>query len=304
MNMPRGLAPIALAALLVAPLGITARGVLEGMGADRPYDVDYVPDGRSLLALSPSLRLTIANAYWLATVQYLGEPRARRRGFDKLFPLVDLVTTLDPRHGYAYHTAGIALSGEGLIDESDRIMQKGIEQGPNWWSYPWQIAFNHVFYRGDVETAARWAEQAARTPGASHRVAGLAMTLKVRSGSAEEAVRFIEELQGLAQDEVTAKGLEEQYRLALHARNFARLDDAVARFRAAHGRAPARIEALVDAGLVAAIPADPFGGRYHVDANGEVRSTGPRQRFRPAEAPRDRITRRPILYWQPPDFTP
>jgi tetratricopeptide (TPR) repeat protein len=302
--MPRGLRALLLAAVLVVPLGVAARKVLGDMGADRPYDVAYVPEGRSLLALSPSIRLSVANAYWLATVQYLGDRRARERGFDKLYPLADLVTTLDPRHGYAYQSTGIALSAEGLLDESDAILKKGIEQGPNWWSYPWYIAFNHYFYRGDVEEGARWAEQAARTPGASHRIAGLAMTLKVRSGDPDAALRLIEEMLSVAQDEKMVKGLEDQYRLALHARNFARLDAANARFRELHGRGPRRIEELVAAGLVARIPEEPFGARYVVGDDGEIRSTGTRQRFSPQEPPREPRTNLPRLFWRAPTFQP
>jgi hypothetical protein len=301
--MRRGIPQLALAALLVAPLWLTSRHALGEMAADRPYDVRYVPDGRNLLLLSPSIRLTIANAYWLATIQYLGDRNARQRGFEKLFPLGDLVTTLDPRHGYAYQTVGIALSSEGQLDASDRLLRKGIASGPNWWSYAFYIAFNHFFFRGDAAEAGRWAERAARTPGASERIAALAATMKVRAGSPDDAVRFLEEMQGLAKDEKTADALRENYKLALLQRDFARLDAGVALFREQHGHAPRRLEELVAAGILASIPREPFGGRYYVDDEGVVHSSAKDHRFKPQELPRDLGTRIFLQFWKPPDFT-
>jgi tetratricopeptide (TPR) repeat protein len=281
------LAAALVAAALAVPLVGASRRVFDDLGASRPYDVAVVPRGEALALLSPGIRLSIANFYWLATVQYIGEPRRDRRGFEKLFPLVDLVTDLDPGHGYAYQTAGIVLSAHGRLDESDRILRKGMEPGrPNWWSFPFYVAFNTYFYRGDYAEAARWAEIAAKTPGASTNISHLALALKVKSGSPDEAIRFLEEMRATARDERTAEALEEQYRLALLQRDFRVLDDAVARYRAVRGVPPAHLEDLVAAGEIAAIPEEPFGGRYTVDAQGVVHSTARDQRFKPAEPPR------------------
>jgi tetratricopeptide (TPR) repeat protein len=278
------------AIVLVAALGFTvvnvSSRVLATMGLERPYDVAFIPEGRALRLASPSIRLSIANYYWLATVQYTGEPRARQRGFERLYPLVDLVTDLDPGHGYAYQTAGIVLSAEGRLDESDRILMKGMEPGrPNWWSYPFYIAFNNYFYRGDYVEAARWAEIAARTPGASTNISHFAMALKVKSGDPDEAIRFLAELRDSANDEATAKALEEQYRLALLQRGFRFLDEAVAQFRSKFGRAPVIVEELLASGELAALPEEPFGGRYVIHPDGTVHSTANDHRFRPPEPP-------------------
>jgi tetratricopeptide (TPR) repeat protein len=286
--LPRRLPPFAVAAALVLPFVFAAGEVLERSGAERPYDVAWVPHGGALRHLSPAIRLSLGNYYWLLAVQYVGEARADERGFDKLFPLIDLVTDLDPGHGYAYQSGGIVLSTRGLLDESDRILKKGIERGPNWWSFPFYIAF--------YAEAARWAEIAARTPGASPNISHLALAMKVKSGAPEDAVRLLEELLGVAKDDATRAALEEQYKLALAQVNFSRLDQAVAAFKARHGRAPTRLEELVASGVVAGIPEEPFGGRYVLHADGSVHSTARDFRFAPAEAWRAKLAPRP----QPP----
>jgi tetratricopeptide (TPR) repeat protein len=275
---------IAVVAALVFPLVRTSQRVFERLGVYEPYDVMYVPRGSALRFLSPAMQLSVANMYWLATVQYVGEPRREARGFEKLFPLADLVTELDPGHGYAYQTAGIVLSAQGRLDESDRILKKGMQPGrPNWWSYPFYVAFNHFFYRGDYVEAGRWAEIAAKTPGASTNISHLAMALKVKSGSPDDAIRFLDEMRRTANDEASAARLEDQHRLAVLQRDFGVLDDAVARFREARGRPPTRLEELVPAGLVAEIPVEPFGGYYYLDADGNIHSSKNDHRFKPAE---------------------
>jgi hypothetical protein len=173
-----------------------------------------------------------------------------------------------------------------------------MQRGPNWWSYPFYMAFNDFFYRGDYASAARWAEVAARTPGASPNIAKLALALKVKSGSADDAVRFIEEMRGAARDDVTRQRLEEQRRLAVLQRDFARLDEAVERYREARGRDPARLEDLVSAGIVPELPAEPFGGRY-VWRDGAVHSTGNDFRYPPAEPGKLRGRMRPLYEANP-----
>jgi tetratricopeptide (TPR) repeat protein len=276
-------AAVALFAAFSAATAVLGDRVLSGMGAGRPYEVTWVPRGAALRLASPAIRLSFADSYWLSTVQYVGDTHAQRRGLEKLYPLVDLVTDLDPGHGYAYQTAGIVLSAEGRLDESERILRKGVEKGPNWWSYPMYIAFNHFFYRGDYETAARWAEIAARTPGASPNVSHLALALDVKSGAPDHAIRFLEEMLGTAKDETTRSALEEQHRLALLQRDYKVLDDAIARFRALHGHPPAAVRELVSAGILPSVPRrDPWGGMYEI-RGGEVRATGGGHRFAPPE---------------------
>ncbi len=280
----RSVATPALVLLLLGAAIVPVAGKVLREQAAAGFDVSYIPESKPLLYLSPSLRLTIANYLWLQTVQYIGDQHLRRGKFDKLYALVDVITDLDPDHGYAYQTAGIALSSSNHLDQSDAILEKGITRGPNWWTYPFYRAFNEFHYRDDYASASRWAEQAARTPGATPNMAKLALALKVKSGSPDDAVRFLEEMRATARDERTAEILDEQYRVAVLQRDFAVLDGAVERFREARGRDPRDLRELVTAGLLPDLPAEPYGGAY-VWRDGAVHSTGKDFRF-PKPEPR------------------
>jgi hypothetical protein len=281
----------ALAVPLVA--GFALLGVSSWLSYDlarqlgaRPYDAIGIPSGRMARLAALGHRTFLSDLYWLHTVQYIGDPQAEKRGWTKLFALVDLVTDLDPRHGYAYQTAGIVLSSAGRLDESDAILDKGIEKGPPYWTFPFYRSFNAWFYRGDLETGARYAEMAARRPGASANVSQLAVSLASKSGTPEEAIVLIEELRATVKDEATAQRLDEQLRLATLERDAQALERAAARFRDERGRPIESLRELVAAGLVPGLPADPFGGEYVWNPEeGKVRSSANPFRFEVRDPP-------------------
>jgi hypothetical protein len=252
----------------------------------RPYDVAMVPSGAAARVAALGHRTLLSDLYWLATVQYVGDPKADQRGWQKLFPLVDLVTDLDPRHGYAYQTAGIVLSATGRVDESDRILVKGMEKGPPRWTFPYYLSFNHWFYRGDYAKGAEWARVAARMPGASPNVSQLAVSLSAKSGTPEDAIAMLTEMLATVKDEVSAGRLQEQMKLAVLERDAQALERAVEAFRAAQGREPLDLEELVWTGFVRQLPRDPFGGRYRwYPDERKVRSTANPFRFTIRDGP-------------------
>ncbi len=276
--------PLAVAAAALASAGAIDLGLTEAH-LSRPYDVTHVPDGRALRIASLGHAHLVSTLYWLSTVQYIGDPKADERGWDKLYPLVDLVTDLDPRHGYAYQTAGIVLSAYGRLDESDRILLKGMEKGPPLWTFPYYVSFNHWFYRGDYEKGAEYARIAAARNGASEGVRQLALSLSSKAGTPEDALRVLEQIRATVQDEVSAAAIDQQMKLAVVERDAQALERAAARFRADRGRWPADLDELVRARYVAAIPPDPFGGRYVRDRDGRVRSSANPFRFELHEGP-------------------
>ncbi len=256
--------PLVLGAALLAGAAALSLRLAEAHLAT-PYDVLHVPSGRAARIAALGHRTTVSDLYWLAAVQYIGDSKADERGWDKLLPLIDLVTDLDPRHGYAYQTGGIVLSAAGLLDESDAILKKGIEQGPPYWTFPYYLAFNDWFYRGDFAGAARWAELAAKKPGASANISHLAVSLASKSGTPEQAIDLLLELRATVRDEKTQERLDEQLKLAVLERDAQRLERAVAELERARGWPVTSLDELVVARAVPELPPDPFGGRYQWD---------------------------------------
>ena len=62
------------------------------------------------------------------------------------------------------------------------------------------------------------------------------------------------------------------------------LREATERYAERFGRKPARIEELVESGMMRELPEEPLGGRYYLDADGEPRTTKEAERLRLPEA--------------------
>jgi tetratricopeptide (TPR) repeat protein len=277
---PLAIAAVALGAAAWLNLDHAARSLA------RPFDVAYVPRGGAMRIAALGHRTLLSDLYWLQLVQYVGDAQAAARGWDKVYPLADLVTDLDPRHGYAYQTAGIVLSSAGRLEESDRILDKGMEKGPPYWTFPYYRAFNAWFYRGDYQRGAYWAREAAKRPGASPNISQLAVSLSSKSGTPDDAIAMIDEVLATVKDEVSLSRLVEQRNLAVLERDAQALERAVERFRAAHGRDPSSLHELVVTGLVPALPKDPFGGEYRwLPDERKVRSSANPFRFQIREGP-------------------
>jgi tetratricopeptide (TPR) repeat protein len=256
-----------------------------------PYDPGIVPRASTLRWLSLGHRTLAANLLWLKAVQYIGDLRANERGWDKLYPLTDAVTDLDPRHGYAYQVAGTLLSAFGHVPESNAILEKGTRALPDRYILPYLRAFNAFYYDDDWTTAGRFAEISARTPGAPPHVRQNVLAYYVKGRRAEAAVAFLQQSLAEARDPETRKAVEAQLQQAMLERDAAGLDEAVEKWRSRYVIGPLFLEQLVGEKLLTAIPADPYGGDLFVDEDGRVRSTANPYRFSKPEPVWTRIPR-------------
>ena len=268
-----------------AGLALTAGLLANRMEVEqlRPYDLGVIPAASTLRWLSLGHPTLAANLLWLMTVQYIGDPRADERGWDKLYPLADVVTDLDPRHGYAYQVAGTLLGPFGHVPESNAILEKGTKALPDRYILPYLRAFNAFYYDDDWVTAGRFAEISARSPGAPPHVRQNVLAYYVKGQRADAAVAFLEQSLAETKDPETRKAVEGQLHQARLEREAARLDEAVRAWRSRYVIGPLDLRQLVGEKLIAAIPPDPQGGDLYVDDDGRVRSTANPYRFAPPE---------------------
>ena len=262
---------------------------------ERPYDVDSIPTASVLGFAFLGNRMLAADLNWLRAVQYIGEVRGNERGWDKLYPLVDTITDLDPRHGYAYQVTGTILGSVGRIEESSRILEKGIRAVPDRYILPYHRAFNSFYYEGDWKAAGRWAEVAARTPGAPPHVRQNVIAYYVKGKRADAAVAFLVQALEEAKDPDSRKALESQLRLARLELDASRLEDAIEAWRARYHAGPLVLGQLVEEGLIPSVPPDPHGGELYLDEEGRVRSTANPFRFGRPEDPTE-MRRAPSFY--------
>jgi tetratricopeptide (TPR) repeat protein len=276
--------------LLVAAVGVTgvSRTSLEPEAAARGAvrDPAWLPSGRVLRTVSFGQRLLLADFYWLHSVSYMGETLLTKKDrWEALLPLVEIVTDLDPRYGYAYQVTGSNLAGLAhRYAEADRILEKGMRALPERWTLPFVQATNKFLFEQDYAEAARLARRAAEV-GKKPHLALLAANLSALANSDDEyeaAAAFL--VQTLGQTELPEMREELEARLT-RIRTYqalATLERAITAHQARTGRLPARLTELVPGGLPT-LPADPSGGHIEYDPiSGAVRSSvlGPRAPLR------------------------
>jgi len=279
-----------LVALLAAAIGVTAmaRATLEPEASARGAvrDPAWLPSGKVLRMASFGQRLLLADVYWLRAVSYMGETLLSKTDrWEALLPLAEIVTDLDPRYGYVYQVAGSNLAGLAhRYAEADRILEKGMRALPERWSLPFVQATNKFIFEQDYAEAARLARRAAEVSKRPH-LALLAANLSALANTDDEyeaAAAFLVQMLGQADLPELREELESRLTRIRTFQALARLERAVAAHQARTGRLPARLGELVP-GELAALPADPSGGRFEYDAaSGAVRSSklGPRTPLR------------------------
>ncbi len=248
-------------------------------GKARAYDISYVPSATPLRLLSLGHHTLPANLNWLRAVQYIGEPRGDERGWNKLRPLLELITDLDPKHGYAYQVGGNVLGSAGLIGDSNAVLEKGTRNVPDRYILPFHRAVNAFLYEGDYAEAGRWFERAAQTPGAPPHLRDYVLAMYVKGDAPGAAISFLRHLHERAEDPETREALEKQLGQAILERDAAALEAAAEVYANRFGVAPITPVQLVFEGLVSSLPEDAFGGEYYLDATGRIRSTVHERRF-------------------------
>ncbi|MFY9752919.1 MAG: hypothetical protein WAJ92_09775 [Candidatus Acidiferrales bacterium] len=232
--------------------------------------------GATLKKLSIGYDSLLADIYWTRAVQYygtwVGSPNAK---FDRLWPLLDITTTLDPRLTVAYHFGAIFLSepgpmGAGRTDLAVELVKRGVAANPENWHMDTDLGFLYFWRLHDYANAAATYLEGGKKPGAPSWMKLMAARMADRGGdmrtsqliwtqlyesSKEPAIRkmALEHLLGLK-----ALGEEEQ------------LDQISEEYRQRYGRYPASTKELADAKLLPGIPLDPAGFPYQIGADGHA----------------------------------
>lgn len=247
----------------------------------RPHDADftaapiYLPQARYLRPLSLGYELALSDLLWFRTISYFGEHYRSDRTYPWLAYMCNLVTDLDPRADYVYRFGGMILPWEAhQVDAGIEMLEKGVRALPDSWMLHYWLGFSYYFFRADYDGALAHLERSAQLPGVHPTSAALAASLRAQQYGPETALTFLQEIArdtDSAQMREVARGQMREAQLAI---DLARVTAAVAAYRERTGALPASVQSLVEAHLLPAIPQDPFGGTYEIDAQtGAVRSS-------------------------------
>ena len=195
--------------------------VVVGYQVTRPAKGDssprvFVPSAQFFEDFSPSFRTTIADVYWLRTVQYYGEHVTGDRQFDSLWPMLDLTTRLSPRFRRPYSFGAFALLDAGRADLGYELLLRGHAAIPDDWRLLTHLGF-FVYRFGSMpdkdQIAASWYQKASQAPGAPDWVGRVAARLLVKGGEREKAAMQWAQVYGVGDDYSREQALRELAKL-------------------------------------------------------------------------------------------
>ena len=169
-----------------------------------PNPTLWLHSGPAASRLALEFRNLAADVYWMRAVVYYGGRRlssgkqqgdASPHNFDLLYPLLDLVTGLDPHFKVAYRFGAIFLteaypSGPGRPDLAVTLLQRAIANDTARWEYMEDIGFVYYWWLHDYQQAAEWFRRGSEQPGAPSWLAPLAATTLAEGGDRRSS-RFL-----------------------------------------------------------------------------------------------------------------
>ncbi|MBF5044739.1 pilus assembly protein PilG [Aggregicoccus sp. 17bor-14] len=271
---------VVLAGSLLSLLLLSAPPERARPGRDRPM----LPRVDFLHAVGAAHQHLIADYYWLLTINQIGRAQTAA-DYRDIYPYADLVTDLDPKFVRVYSFAGVAIpfdkGRQNFVntDESTRLLRKGARNVPGDYQIEFTLAHNLIFFDHQYRAAADILHRLSQSPFAPPFVSALATRLYAQSGNFDAGLALAAYLRDTAAEPETREFFEHRVLEIQQEQVLQGLDREVARFRDREGRLPRTPAELVERGQLQALPADPLGGDFYVDAEGRSHSTAAKARL-------------------------
>ena len=229
-------------------------------------ELSRVPEARYLKPVLLGYDAVASDVLWLRAVQVLGQKQVSYDDFEWLYHVLDVMTSLDPHYTEAYRAGGVILTELAhRPDLSNRLLEKGLAQSPDAWWLPFNLAYNHFFYLDNHERGAAYMAQASRLQGSPAYLPRLAARMYAESGNPEVGISFLQAMILQAGDASVKQALQRRLADLMLERDVTVLDAGVATYHARFGRFPPRLDVLVAAGLLEAMPQAPAGSEFLMD---------------------------------------
>lgn len=240
-----------------------------------PEKILYFPSGEFLKPVLFGFDAVMADFLWARTVVYFGGQFRTTKDYTWLYHMVDIVTTLEPTFIGAYRFGGTLLAIEAnRVDDSIKILQKGIEHNPGDWRLYFALAFDYMYYKQDYETAAKYYERAARFPGHPPYLPRLVARLYAKTGKIEAALDYLIDAYKRYDDPNIKSAIAGRIKLLIAKRDSIFLEEAASKYKELFGEYPKDLNLLVKKGLTKSLPTEPHGGEYQIDpTTGKVKSS-------------------------------
>lgn len=250
--------------------------------------MDYTLPSRFTVPAALEFKGVVSDFLFLKVITFLGERIGRHEKFgpahvNYIKTSVDTITDLDPYFWDVYLFADMMLTWDvGAYGLANELLLKAMSYRRNDFRVPYFIGFNYFYFMQDNVNGSKYLMKASRLPGSPSYLAGLAARLSVYALQHKTAIAFLKEMLDETQNEKVARQLALRIKTLIA---LDRLEQKVAEYKKTYHHMPASIDQLVTAGLIDAIPEEPYGGKFILLNNGRVYTTSKMVRVRPTQTP-------------------
>ncbi|MCD6388385.1 MAG: hypothetical protein J7L69_03150 [Desulfobulbaceae bacterium] len=237
----------------------------------------YLPHPQIVKIISGEHRSTSAAFTVLRVLFYYGTILQKfndnviiRPEFKNMYKTLAGAIHIDPYNMDAYYFAQAAFTWElGRIHEVNTLLEKGLVYRT--WDYwlPFYLGFNQAYFLKDYEKAAVNMQRAAEISG-NPLYANLASRYFYESEQNEFGLKFLDAMIQGAKSQSVKKTYEMRKQALI---SVLQIEKALTSYRNRFGRFPTELAELVQTGLLAKLPDDPYGGTFFLDEQGKVRTS-------------------------------
>ena len=222
-----------------------------------------------------------ADLSWLGAVQVAGTRKLTPNDYDRLALMIQTVVQFDPKFKVPYLLGGVILGdSRAHVQEALKILTLGRANHPDDWRFPFYTGYLHYFSLGDPVEGGKALESAAKIEGSPPYLPLLAARMFSEGRKPETALRFLTEMMRQENDPARLEVLKRRIHEVVAERDMQLLESAVEAYHNKTGRLPRELSDLVREEMIDQIPEDPYGGRYLLSPDGQIRSTVVQQRLK------------------------
>jgi tetratricopeptide (TPR) repeat protein len=246
-------------------------------------EVLYLNSPKWVKRLSLGYSGLLADIYWTRAVQYFGgkHVRAAAKDYRLLYPLLEITTELDPKLIVAYQFGANFLGpkppeGAGQPDQAVALVEHGIRNNPDNWKLYYELGFIYYYMESkNYAKAAESFERGTKVPNAHPFLRVLAAQMAQHAGEIQTSRMLWQTAYATTQDPMVRNNATAHLRALQVDEDITGLEKLVAAYREKTGRLPSSMNALIGAGLLQGVPADPNGKPYKLMPDGRIELRNP-----------------------------
>lgn len=276
-RVDKDLSTIFLAFFLILSCGVFMSLKIETDSISRKKipgsSIIFIPSGKYLKLVTFGYSSVLADIIYVWAIQYYSDYNIPDR-FKYLDHIFSIISELDPHYLDPYDIGALIAAYEAKdLNLALKILDKGLENNPDQWFFPYTGGHYAQMIKKDQKLAQEYYKKAMEVKGAPDIVRRLYANSLYKAMDYQRALQAWLEIYQTATDDRIKKIASNHLYRAKATIDIQNIKEAVEKFKGKFGRNPMDLSQLVKAGFLSSLPKDLDGKDYLYDPKtGEVKA--------------------------------